>query len=54
MFDALDADIVVLQEVKIQQKDLQDDMVLIPDWDVFFNLPRDKNGVFIYGMQKLS
>ncbi|KAL3955116.1 hypothetical protein ACCO45_010679 [Purpureocillium lilacinum] len=30
MFDILEADIVVMQEVKIQRKDLQDDMVLVP------------------------
>ena len=30
MFDILEADIVVMQETKIQRKDLQDDMVLVP------------------------
>ncbi|KAJ2975554.1 hypothetical protein NUW58_g8318 [Xylaria curta] len=44
MFDILEADIVVMQETKIQRKDLQDDMVLIPGWDVFFSLPRHKKG----------
>ncbi|KAM7205657.1 Endonuclease/exonuclease/phosphatase [Rhypophila sp. PSN 637] len=44
MFDTLEADIVVMQETKIQQKDLQDDMVLVPGWDVYFSLPRYKKG----------
>ncbi|KAH7185335.1 Endonuclease/exonuclease/phosphatase [Fusarium flagelliforme] len=44
MFDILEADIVVIQETKIQQKDLQDDMVLVPGWDVFFSLPKHKKG----------
>ncbi|KAH8159923.1 hypothetical protein CIB48_g8336 [Xylaria polymorpha] len=44
MFDTLEADIVVMQETKIQRKDLQDDMVLVPGWDVFFSLPRHKKG----------
>ncbi|KAF3055236.1 DNA-(apurinic or apyrimidinic site) lyase 2 [Daldinia childiae] len=44
MFDILDADIVVMQETKIQRKDLQDDMVLVPGWDVFFSLPKHKKG----------
>lgn len=44
MFDILEADIVVMQEVKIQRKDLQDDMVLVPGWDVYFSLPRHKKG----------
>ncbi|KAI0431818.1 DNA lyase [Xylaria sp. FL1042] len=44
MFDVLEADIVVMQETKIQRKDLQDDMVLVPGWDVFFSLPRHKKG----------
>ncbi|KAF2970695.1 hypothetical protein GQX73_g2877 [Xylaria multiplex] len=44
MFDLLGADIVVMQETKIQRKDLQDDMVLVPGWDVFFSLPRHKKG----------
>ncbi|KAL9055858.1 MAG: hypothetical protein Q9162_003284 [Coniocarpon cinnabarinum] len=42
MFDTLEADIVVFQELKIQRKDLKDDMVLIPGWDVFYSLPRHK------------
>ncbi|KFH47012.1 DNA-like protein [Hapsidospora chrysogenum ATCC 11550] len=44
MFDLLEADIVVMQETKIQRKDLQDDMVLVPGWDVYFSLPRHKKG----------
>jgi AP endonuclease 2 len=44
MFDILDADIVVLQETKIQRKDLRDDMVLVPGWDVYFSLPKHKKG----------
>nr|ACS91130.1 APN2 [Nannizzia gypsea] len=51
MFDILEADIVVFQEAKIQRKDLQDDMVLVPGWDCYFSLPRQKkgySGVVIY------
>ncbi|KAM0325123.1 hypothetical protein ACHAQA_007662 [Verticillium albo-atrum] len=44
MFEILDADIVVMQETKIQRKDLKDDMVLVPDWDVHFSLPKYKKG----------
>ncbi|KAI1760203.1 DNase I-like protein [Hypoxylon sp. FL1150] len=44
MFDILEADIVVMQEAKIQRKDLQDDMVLVPGWDVYFSLPKHKKG----------
>ena len=44
MFDILDADIVVMQETKIQRKDLRDDMVLVPGWDCFFSLPKHKKG----------
>ena len=44
MFDILEADIVVLQETKIQRKDLSDDMVLVPGWDCYFSLPRYKKG----------
>lgn len=44
MFDILEADIVVFQETKIQRKDLQDDMVLVPGWDCYFSLPRIKKG----------
>ncbi|KAI9050451.1 hypothetical protein LZ554_005615 [Drepanopeziza brunnea f. sp. 'monogermtubi'] len=44
MFEILQADIVVMQETKIQKKDLRDDMVLVPGWDVFFSLPKHKKG----------
>ncbi|KAF3482313.1 ap endonuclease [Arthroderma uncinatum] len=51
MFDILETDIVIFQEAKIQRKDLQDDMVLVPGWDCYFSLPRHKkgySGVVIY------
>lgn len=44
MFETLESDIVVMQEAKIQRKDLTDEMVLVAGWDVFFSLPRDKKG----------
>ncbi|TVY60711.1 DNA-(apurinic or apyrimidinic site) lyase [Lachnellula suecica] len=44
MFDILEADILVMQETKIQRKDLTDDMVLVPGWDVYFSLPKHKKG----------
>ncbi|KAH8650742.1 DNA lyase [Ilyonectria robusta] len=44
MFDILEADILIMQETKIQRKDLRDDMVLVPGWDVFFSLPKHKKG----------
>ncbi|KAI5286685.1 Class II abasic (AP) endonuclease, partial [Ascosphaera acerosa] len=44
MFDLLEADIVVLQETKIQRKDLRDDMVVIDGWDSFFSFPKYKKG----------
>ncbi|KAI8159828.1 DNA-(apurinic or apyrimidinic site) lyase 2 [Colletotrichum sp. SAR 10_70] len=44
MFDILEADIVIMQECKIQRKDLTDEMVLVPGWDVFFSLPKHKKG----------
>ncbi|KAF4635606.1 hypothetical protein G7Y89_g2485 [Cudoniella acicularis] len=50
MFEILEADIVVMQETKIQRKDLQDDMVLVPGWDVIidsFHL-EGYSGVAIY------
>ena len=52
MFDILQADIVIMQETKIQRKDLQDDMVLVPGWDVFFSLPRHKKGTSV-GIRQL-
>lgn len=45
MFDILEADIVIMQELKIQRKDLTDDMVLIPGWDCYFSLPKHKKGL---------
>jgi AP endonuclease-2 len=45
MFDILEADIVIMQETKIQRKDLGDDMVLVPGWDVYFSLPKHKKGM---------
>ncbi|KAI9689184.1 MAG: Class II abasic (AP) endonuclease [Bathelium mastoideum] len=54
MFDILEADIVVMQELKIQRKDLTDDMVLVPGWDCYFSLPKHKkgySGVAIYTRQ---
>lgn len=45
MFDILESDIVVMQELKIQRKDLRDDMVLIDGWDCYFSLPKQKKGM---------
>ncbi|KAF2691512.1 DNase I-like protein [Lentithecium fluviatile CBS 122367] len=56
MFDILEADIVVMQELKIQRKDLTDDMVLVPGWDCYFSLPKHKkgySGVGIYTRQSV-
>ncbi|TGO91939.1 hypothetical protein BPOR_0014g00120 [Botrytis porri] len=44
MFDILQTDVLVMQEIKIQRKDLRDDMVLVPGWDVYFSLPKYKKG----------
>lgn len=44
MFDILESDIVVMQELKIQRKDLRDDMVLVEGWDCYFSLPKHKKG----------
>ncbi|KAJ6032293.1 DNA lyase Apn2 [Penicillium herquei] len=44
MFEILECDIVVIQETKIQRKDLRDDMVLVPGWDCYFSLPKFKKG----------
>lgn len=54
MFDILETDIVIMQELKIQRKDLTDDMVLVPGWDCYFSLPKHKkgySGVGIYTRQ---
>jgi exonuclease III len=48
MFDILEADIVIMQELKIQRKDLTDDMVLVPGWDCYFSLPKHKKGTCPY------
>lgn len=44
MFDTLEADIVVMQELKVQKKDLTDSMVLVNGWDCFMSLPAEKKG----------
>lgn len=44
MFDTLGSDIVVMQELKIQRKDLRDDMVILDGWDCYFSLPKHKKG----------
>jgi AP endonuclease-2 len=44
MFDILESDVVVMQELKIQRKDLRDDMVLVEGWDCYFSLPKHKKG----------
>jgi AP endonuclease-2 len=44
MFDILETDIIIMQELKIQRKDLTDDMVLVPGWDCYFSLPKHKKG----------
>lgn len=46
MFDILEADIVCIQELKIQKKDLKDDMVLVPGWDCFCTFPKHRKGTF--------
>lgn len=46
MFDILEADIVCIQELKIQKKDLKDDMVLVPGWDCFCTFPKHRKGIF--------
>lgn len=56
MFDTLEADIVVMQETKIQRKDLRDDMVLVKGWDCYFSLPTYKkgySGVAVYTRQSV-
>ena len=47
MFDILETDIIIMQELKIQRKDLTDDMVLVPGWDCYFSLPKHKKGALI-------
>ncbi|KAK6416193.1 Class II abasic (AP) endonuclease [Oleoguttula sp. CCFEE 5521] len=50
MFDILQSDIIVMQELKIQRKDLRDDMVLLDGWDAYFSLPKHKKGYSGVGM----
>ena len=47
MFDILETDIIIMQELKIQRKDLTDEMVLIPGWDCYFSLPKHKKGTHL-------
>jgi hypothetical protein len=47
MFDVLETDIIIMQELKIQRKDLTDDMVLVPGWDCYFSLPKHKKGMML-------
>jgi AP endonuclease 2 len=54
MFDILEADIVIMQETKIQRKDLGDDIVLVPGWDVYFSLPKHKKGIYRFHMSDLA
>lgn len=54
MFDILDADIICFQETKIQGKDLTRDMALVPGFDSYFSLPKNKkgySGVAVYTRQ---
>lgn len=44
MFDILEADIICFQETKIQRKDLEAPMVLVPGFDCYWSLPRYKKG----------
>lgn len=44
MFDTLEADIICFQELKLQRKDLDDSMVLVPGFTSFFTFPRYKKG----------
>ncbi|KAK9361669.1 Endonuclease/exonuclease/phosphatase [Lipomyces starkeyi] len=44
MFDMLDADIVCFQETKIQRKDIEESMALVPGFESFFSFSRYKKG----------
>ncbi|KAK7205120.1 DNA lyase [Myxozyma melibiosi] len=44
MFETMEADIICFQETKIQGKDLTKDMVVVPGFDSYFNLPKSKKG----------
>ncbi|KAK3072739.1 Class II abasic (AP) endonuclease [Teratosphaeriaceae sp. CCFEE 6253] len=54
MFDILGSDIIVMQELKIQRKDLRDDMVMLDGWDCYFSLPKHKKGYSGVGMYTRS
>jgi len=54
MFNILETDIMVMQETKIQRKDLRDDMVLVPGWDVYFSLPKHKKGMHEFDIWDLE
>lgn len=51
MFDGLEADILILQETKINNNVLDEDMVLIPGWDCYFSLPKNKKGESSFSQQ---
>ncbi|KAK9366488.1 Endonuclease/exonuclease/phosphatase [Lipomyces kononenkoae] len=44
MFDMLDADIVCFQETKIQRKDIEEGMAVVPGFESFFSFSRYKKG----------
>ncbi|KAK9377037.1 Endonuclease/exonuclease/phosphatase [Lipomyces chichibuensis] len=44
MFDMLDADIVCFQETKIQRKDIEESMAIVPGFESFFSFSRYKKG----------
>ncbi|KAK9322078.1 Endonuclease/exonuclease/phosphatase [Lipomyces orientalis] len=44
MFDMLDADIICFQETKIQRKDIEESMAIVPGFESFFSFSRYKKG----------
>jgi AP endonuclease-2 len=51
MLNTLGGDIIIFQEIKIQRKDLEDDMVLMTGWDAFFTFPKYQHGkIFIFSL----
>ncbi|KAK9240353.1 Endonuclease/exonuclease/phosphatase [Lipomyces kononenkoae] len=44
MFDMLDADIVCFQETKIQRKDIEEGMAIVPGFESYFSFSRYKKG----------
>ncbi|KAA8917372.1 hypothetical protein TRICI_000484 [Trichomonascus ciferrii] len=44
MFESLDADVICLQETKIQAQDLTEEMVLVSGYDAYFTFPDSKRG----------